>query len=88
MKFCQKNDEEQIKAEREDSEMTIRGVGQNYDYFGRTANATQRRTTVRETIAKAGKQPVNLSISEEGRDLCGKWPANFSLLPMKSVFVK
>lgn len=49
--------------------MAISGVGQNYDYLGMTTNYMQGKTTVSEAISKTTKQPENVSISDEGRDM-------------------
>ncbi|MDE7429129.1 MAG: hypothetical protein K2N00_07680, partial [Lachnospiraceae bacterium] len=49
--------------------MAIGGVGQNYDYLEKAANHIQGKTTVREAISKTVKQPINFSISDEGRNM-------------------
>ena len=54
---------------KEDQEVAISGVRQNYDYLGMTTNYMQEKTTVREAIPKMAKQPINSSISDEGRNM-------------------
>lgn len=49
--------------------MAISGVGQNCDYLGMTTNYMQEKTTVREAIPKMAKQPINFSVSDEGRTM-------------------
>ncbi len=49
--------------------MAISGVGQICDYLGMTANYMQGKITVREAISNTVKQPINFSISDEGRNM-------------------
>ena len=48
--------------------MSVSGIGQNYDYWGTATNYMQKKTPVREAISKTAKQPVNLSISDKGKE--------------------
>lgn len=48
--------------------MSVSGIGQSYDYLGMTANYMQKKTPVRKAISKTADQPVNLSISDEGKN--------------------
>ena len=48
--------------------MSVSGIGQNYDYLGTATNYAQKKTPVREAISKTAEQPVNLSISDKGKE--------------------
>ena len=52
--------------------MNINRIGQNYNYWGITTNDIPGKTTVKEAIAKTAKQTVDLSISDEGRNMLRK----------------
>ena len=52
--------------------MNINGIKQNYDYLKITANNTQSKLNFREAISKTVEQPVNLSISNEGKTMLRK----------------
>ena len=57
--------------------MSVIGVGQNYNYWETTTNYMQEKTTVKETISKTIEQPVNLSISDEGRNMLREMVSKF-----------
>ena len=57
--------------------MSVIGVGQNYNYWETTTNYMQEKTTVKETISKTIEQPVNLSISDEGRNALREMVSKF-----------
>lgn len=57
--------------------MAISGIGQNYDYWGAAANYTQKKISVKEAIPKSAEQPVNLSISDKGREALREMAGKF-----------
>lgn len=57
--------------------MSVNGIGQNYDYMGTAEKYMQGKTTVKETISKTAEQPVNLSISDEGRNALREMVSKF-----------
>lgn len=48
--------------------MSVRGIEPNYNYLGTATNYMQKKTLAKEVISKTVEQPVNLSISDEGRN--------------------
>ena len=57
--------------------MSVSGIGQNYDYLGTATNYVQKKTPVREVISKTAEQPVNLSISAEGKNALREMTSEF-----------
>ena len=57
--------------------MSVSGIGQNYDYWGTATNYMEKKTPVREAISKTAKQPVNLSISDKGRNALREMVSKF-----------
>ena len=57
--------------------MSVSGIGQNYGYWGTATNYMQKKTPVREAISKTAKQPVNLSISDKGRNALREMVSKF-----------
>lgn len=57
--------------------MNVSGIGQNYNYWGTAANYMQKKTPVKEAISKTAEQPVNLSISDKGRDALREMVSKF-----------
>lgn len=57
--------------------MNVSGIGQNYNYWGTATNYMQKKTPVKEAISKTAKQPVNLSISDKGRDALREMVSKF-----------
>ncbi len=72
--------------------MAIGGVGQNYDYLEKAANHIQGKTTVREAISKTVKQPINFSISDEGRamlrEMVGKLEAESDDIHVREMTIQ
>ncbi len=57
--------------------MTISGIGSSCNLIGVAANYVQGKTTVREAISMPKEQSVNLSISDEGRDMLREMVSKF-----------
>ena len=57
--------------------MAINVIRNNYDYLGTATNYTQKKTPVREAISKSVEQPVNLSISDKGRNALREMVSKF-----------
>lgn len=72
--------------------MSVNGIGQNYDYLGTATNYMQKKTPVRETLSKTEEQPVNLSISAEGknalREMTGKFEPVSDNINAKEMTIK
>lgn len=49
--------------------MSVNGIGSNYCYMGTAVNHTQEKASDTNAGRKATQQPVNLSISDEGRNM-------------------
>ncbi len=70
----------------EDLKISMSRIGQNYDYWKNdywktTTNYTQGKTTVKEAIPKTAEQPVNISISDEGRNALREMASKFEPEP-------
>ncbi len=48
--------------------MAISGIGSNYNQIGAATNYVQEKIPVKDAIPKMAAQPVNLSISQEGKE--------------------
>ena len=57
--------------------MSVSGIGQNYDYWGTATNYTKKKISVKEAIPKSAEQPVNLSISDKGRNALREMVSKF-----------
>ena len=62
---------------KEDQEVAISGVRQNYDYLMKAANHIQGKTTVREAIPKMEKESIHFSVSGEGRNMLREMVSKF-----------
>lgn len=49
--------------------MSVNGIGSNYCYMGAVANHVQKKAFAANAGRKVTEQPVNLSISDEGRNM-------------------
>ena len=49
--------------------MSVNGIGSNYCYMGAVANHVQEKVSETNAGRKVTQQPVNLSISDEGRNM-------------------
>ena len=49
--------------------MSVNGIGSNYCYMGAAVNHVQEKASDTNTGRKVTQQPVNLSISDEGRNM-------------------
>ena len=49
--------------------MSVNGIGSNYCYMGAVANHVQEKVSETNAGRKVTEQPVNLSISDEGRNM-------------------
>lgn len=53
--------------------MSVNGIGSNYCYMGAVANHVQEKVSETNAGRKVTQQPVNLSISDEGRNMLREW---------------
>ena len=49
--------------------MSVNGIGSNYCYMGAVANHVREKVSETNAGRKVTQQPVNLSISDEGRNM-------------------
>ena len=57
--------------------MSINAIGQNYYHLGISENHIQEKITIKEAISKTVEQPVNISISDEGRNMFREMVSKF-----------
>ena len=57
--------------------MSVNGIGSNYYYMEAVANHMQGKASAKDASRKVAEQPVNLSISDEGRNMLREMASKF-----------